>query len=384
MPHTHGKRPKLLIVGAFPPEGSNIIGGIATVCRALVSTSFRDEFDLILVDSTQASNPPPGFAKRARLALERFIGYCKTLFRERPDGVLLFAAIGASLIEKATMASIARTAGIPVALFPRGGAVMDMVINRALGSSIYSAALKTGDRFLCQGPKWQQFATTNLGYLPEHAPIIENWSASAELLAIGANRAAGTSPRCHLVFVGWLEREKGVGELLVACGRLASRFDFVLTFAGDGHFAYEARQLIDQVGLTGRVVLKGWVNPGDVPALLAAADVFVLPSYAEGLPNAMIEAMAAGLPSIVTTVGTIPHVITHRKNGLLIAPRDVEALETALAALLSDSKLRSELGANAHLSAATLFSVDPAMRKLASELNKMIAEKSRRQLNRID
>lgn len=372
-------KPKLLVVGAFPPKGSLVFGGIATVCRAMLSSSFRDAFNLVLVDSTQISNPPPGLVKRAQLSFVRFACYCYTVVRERPDGILLFAAIGASLIEKAAMAMVARIVGIPVALFPRGGAVMDTVTERKKGSRFYVAALKTGDRFFCQGQKWHQFALSELGYVPAHAPVIENWSASSQLLAIGAARRAGAStpskpPRLRVLFVGWLEREKGVGDLLAACRALAPRFDFELVIAGDGRFAADAKQFVRDNDLGDRVVFKGWVEPHDVPSLLAEADIFVLPSHAEGLPNALIEAMAAAVPAVVTTVGAIPQVITNGENGLLVAPHDVEALGTALSTLFKDGALRTRLGANAHYTAAASFSLEPAMKKLTDELNKMIAD----------
>lgn len=370
------KKLKLLIVGAFPTQGRNIFGGIATVCRALLSTSFRDAFELVLVDSTQLSNPPPGIVTRGTLAFVRFARYCQAVVRERPDGVLLFAAIGASLIEKGAMAVVARAVGIPVAIFPRGGAVMDTVANKGRWSWIFAAALKTGDRFFCQGQKWHEFATKELGYKSEHAPVIQNWSATAELLDIGARRRSRDSNTLRVVFVGWLEKEKGVGELIAACGRLLNRYDFNLTIAGDGRFASHARELASKHGLTPRVSFNGWVEPGDVPALLENADIFALPSYAEGLPNALIEAMAAGLPVIVTTVGTVPLVISDGHNGLLVPPRDATAIECSLATLFADEELRRELGKNAHATAKELFSVEPAMRKLTTELNKMMLDKS--------
>jgi glycosyltransferase involved in cell wall biosynthesis len=107
-----------------------------------------------------------------------------------------------------------------------------------------------------------------------------------------------------------------------------------------------------------------------VPDLLNAMDIFVLPSYSEGVSLALLEAMAAGKPVIATAVGGLPEVVTEGENGLLIPPRDAEALAGALARLLTDPALAQRLGTNARARVRENFSLD----RLGREINEIYGE----------
>src|SRR6185437_163485 len=112
--------------------------------------------------------------------------------------------------------------------------------------------------------------------------------------------------------------------------------------AGRGGEETALRALARETGLEQQIHLLGF-RP-DVPDILAAADIFVMPSLSEGLPLALVEAMAASLPVIASDVGGIPEVAERDAEALLIAPGDARALAAALARLLGDSALRASLG----------------------------------------
>jgi glycosyltransferase involved in cell wall biosynthesis len=92
--------------------------------------------------------------------------------------------------------------------------------------------------------------------------------------------------------------------------------------------------------------------------------VFALPSYAEGMPMALLEAMSWGLPVVATPVGGVPQVIEHGVNGLLVAPGDIDGLAAALARLFDEPALRDSLGAAARRTIAARFSVETALARL--------------------
>ncbi|NUO50443.1 MAG: glycosyltransferase [Polyangiaceae bacterium] len=150
-------------------------------------------------------------------------------------------------------------------------------------------------------------------------------------------RALGRDPdRKLLVFVGRLEKRKGVYELLEAFERLAPRHpDVDLVLVGDGDDTKACRERAEKLG--GRVILTGNVGMEGVADWLAASTLLTLPSYAEGTPNVVIEAIASGRPVVASRVGGIPDMITSPKMGELHAPEDVAALETALEAALARS-----------------------------------------------
>ena len=142
--------------------------------------------------------------------------------------------------------------------------------------------------------------------------------------------------------VGRLQAPKDALTLLRGLAKLP-RGTYEAVIVGDGpdrpELASEARRL----GLESVVQLAGERN--DVPELLAASDIFVLSSRSEGLPLSILEAMAAGLPVVATTVGGVPELVLEGETGLLVPPGDPQALAGAIERLLDDSTLRGRLGA---------------------------------------
>jgi glycosyltransferase involved in cell wall biosynthesis len=159
-------------------------------------------------------------------------------------------------------------------------------------------------------------------------------------------------------------RRGGTNVLFVSFGRIGQRkgqFDVIralaampldirrrcrVLFAGDGE-ANEARRLADELGVAAQVEVHGWLDAAQRDELLAQADAFVLPSYNEGQPMALLEAMAWGLPPVSTPVGGIPEVVKSGDNGLLVTPGDIAALSGAMRQLIEDEPLRLRMGLRA-------------------------------------
>jgi glycosyltransferase involved in cell wall biosynthesis len=131
--------------------------------------------------------------------------------------------------------------------------------------------------------------------------------------------------------------------------------------------------LVARCGLTDVVRFRGWLQVPDLTRALVDSDVLVLPSWAEGLPNAVVEAMAARLAVVATGVGAIPDVITDHRSGLLVAPQDTESLRFAMAEIIDDGDLRERLAAEAYKIAVRDFGVEGAADRLLLEINKTIA-----------
>jgi glycosyltransferase involved in cell wall biosynthesis len=367
---------KLLIVGAFPPPDSKIFGGIVTTCRVLSESSLRDNFHLVLIDSTQISNPPPSLGVRLLLASKRLIIFTISLYSARPDAVLLFASVGASVLEKGAMAWLSRMKSIPTFLFPRGGELIETVNSSPVQKLWVKGAMCGATHLLCQGPAWQRFATNVLGFANSNAPIIKNWSATTSLLELGITR--NMSARHHmptLLFLGWLEKEKGILELLEACHDTSKKYQFKLVIAGRGHAEQEARAFVTANNLQDIVEFVGWAQGADKEALLRNTDIFVLPSWAEGFPNAIIEAMAAKVAVIVTTVGNIPDLITDRQEALLVPPKDSLTLGRAIEVLLKDVEFRNGLAERGHVFAFENFSAEKVVAQLTLTIEQAIEHK---------
>jgi glycosyltransferase involved in cell wall biosynthesis len=168
-----------------------------------------------------------------------------------------------------------------------------------------------------------------------------------------------------LLFLGEIARHKGVFELIQAFGTVTGDFPGLrLVFAGTGAAMEDVRQSAARPQLRGRIECTGWVEAQRKRAELARATIFVLPSYVEGMPMALLEAMSWGLPVIATAVGGVPEMITHEVNGLLVAPGDAAGLAAAIGRLMSDAGLRERLGNGARETIATRFSLNTAFERL--------------------
>ena len=141
----------------------------------------------------------------------------------------------------------------------------------------------------------------------------------------------------RLAYIGHVAREKGLYETLQGL-RLANELgvDARLTVAGEGAELDRLRRYAQALGIGARVSFIPPVARADKVRLLSATDALLMPSYSEGLPYALLEAMAAGVPVIATPVGAIPDVMTHGTHGLIVPPRDGKAIAEALVKLAGD------------------------------------------------
>lgn len=150
-------------------------------------------------------------------------------------------------------------------------------------------------------------------------------------------------------YVGKLVSRKGVDTLVEALGILSSRSGGCprLVVAGIGGLREPLEQRAAALGIGDRITWLGKVPHDDVGWVMSTGDVFVLPSLSEGLPTVVCEAMACGLPVVATAVDGTPEIVDDPATGLLVQPRDSEALAAALGRVLDDPVLRAAMGAEA-------------------------------------
>lgn len=177
------------------------------------------------------------------------------------------------------------------------------------------------------------------------------------LVGVTGQRPAGCDwPQDALVVgsIGWLTPVKGHRVLVEAIGALKSSFPRLHLFiVGSGSLRGELTALAGQLGIGKSVTFAG--ERADVPECLAAMDLYVQPSLNEGMGRALVEAMAAGRPAVATSVGGVPTLIEHRRNGLLVPPGNKLALAEAIAELLQHPSWAKELGTAASASIGRRF-----------------------------
>lgn len=158
-----------------------------------------------------------------------------------------------------------------------------------------------------------------------------------------------------ILWVGRLDPIKGLPGLIDAFQTLARQTTAHLLLAGDGPMRPVLERQIRDTNLTTRVHLLG--PRRDVPDLLRAADLFVFPSRTEGLPNALLEAMAAGLPIVATDVPGCRDLIVHTVSGLLVPYDDPDALAAAMLTLLTDRESAAKMALNARVAVVTHWNI---------------------------
>lgn len=178
---------------------------------------------------------------------------------------------------------------------------------------------------------------------------------------------------CIIGIIATLRSWKGHRYLLDAFAQLDDKQARLLIVGAGPGFDNLTRQA-EELGVSARVTMPG--NQAEVAPWFAALDVFVLPSYAnEGVPQAIMQAQASGLPVISTPVGSIPEIVADGETGLLVPPRDTEALKAAIDRLLNDAALRRRLGAAALAQARERFS-DSRMVDRMEAIFRQVVEKS--------
>jgi colanic acid/amylovoran biosynthesis glycosyltransferase len=149
----------------------------------------------------------------------------------------------------------------------------------------------------------------------------------------------------EILFVGRLAAVKGPHILVAAMDRLIQQGRQVrLRFVGDGPERAPLERSAAERGLNSQIIFEGWQNADRVRALYQLADIFALPSFAEGIPVVLMEAMAMEIPCVTTRITGIPELIRDQVDGLLVTPANEEELAAAIARLMDDSELRRRIG----------------------------------------
>ncbi|MEO6689118.1 MAG: glycosyltransferase [Dokdonella sp.] len=248
-----------------------------------------------------------------------------TFDRFKPDVVLSYwlypDAYGAMLA--------ARKAQLPLVAGARGS---DIRVRDRISKFLTRRVIGAADRLLVVSEDLGRLAVSEYGADPARVDAIANGcdAATFHLADRAAARAQlGVGEEAELVvYVGRLVAEKGLRELLAAMrGILAARPHAELAMVGTGPLHAEFMTEVGRLGL--RVHLPGAQPPDAVACWMSAANVFALPSYSEGYPNVLVEALACGRPIVATPVGGIPEIVD-AGSGILIAPRDVAALAAGL------------------------------------------------------
>lgn len=186
--------------------------------------------------------------------------------------------------------------------------------------------------------------------------------------AVFLPRAAAPVPGPFVILcVGRMVPAKGQPQLIDATQRLATQGRHArLHLVGTGPEEASLRERVARLEDPGIVVFEGPVNQDRIRALYAAADLFCIPSFAEGIPVVLMEAMAMEIPCVTTQIAGIPEMIRPGLDGLLVAPSDLDGLTAALATLMDDAALRDRIGKSGRARVKEHYDLHRNVEKLAA------------------
>ena len=345
------KAPRVLMVGTAL-DGR---GGVAAVVSVLRRHGLFER-EAVRYVATHRDGPRLRKAGGALTGLWRIALACL----HRPPAVVhVHAASRASFLRKSLVLLIARRAGCKTIFHLHGGAFRQFATQEAgpLLRRWIRHTLRRSSVVITLSDSWAGFVR---GFAPgARVAVVPN---AVPLPAPAPDGAIAG----RVLFLGRLEAGKGVFELLGAGALLADAYPALrLVLGGEGD-ADAVMCRAAELGIADRVELLGWVDAARRDAELAKASVFCLPSHAEGLPMAMLEAMAARKAVVASRVGGIPETLRDGDNGLLVPARDERALAAALGSVLGDGALRERLAERARATIAQHYSTEVVCGQLSA------------------
>jgi glycosyltransferase involved in cell wall biosynthesis len=327
----------------------NTMGGVASVVNVYRASGLFERFSVHYI----ATHCDGGAVLKLKVAVFALCEFLVLLLRREVSLLHIHFSSRASFWRKSFFFFAAWLFRVPVILHLHGGGFQLFYERESgpVGKMLIRFVFNHAARVIVLSHTWKAWLETisrNPKIIPIYNPVaVPKWQALH----------TSATPK-NVLMLGRLCKLKGSYDLLEAVNKMVQQVPaLVLQMGGDGELAQVAAHA-ESLQLTAYLHLLGWVRGEEKAQFLQQATVFVLPSYVEGMPMSVLEAMAAGLPVITTPVGGIPEAVTDGVEGFLVPPGDVAALAARLQQLLQDEALTRKMGAAARRKIETTFSTE--------------------------
>ena len=357
-----GEKPVVVVVGPFSGEA---VGGVATFQRNLVERStLKDRWRFVRFstsrpakDATVADNYSYGAilnsglrraVRGAGITAWHLLSFTAVLRRHRAAVVQIQSSDFYNFWEGMLYIAQAHAVGVPAVIRFGGDFEHFYRISSPRAQRLIRRLLQTPDAIVVQSDGWRR-------YFSQHTAVERLHVVGNAVLPPPPppDRAARTGlPQLLFICTADANR-KGVDAVLELAPHLRGRARLRFVAAGQ-----PVREQVQALGLEDVVEVGGSLSAAEMAEAYRQADLFLLPSFSEGFPNAMLEAMAAGLPYIGSPVGAVPEVITDGVEGLLVPAGDAPALIQATLSLLDDPARRHRMGAASYRKVTEEYELD--------------------------
>lgn len=342
---------KIVLMIGTDPTGK---GGVAAVISVYIDNGLFERFPIRYL----ATHREGGKLNKLWTSVSAFGQLLALLFSGRVALVHAHVASNGSFLRKSIYLALARLFGVATVFHLHGGGFQEFYAGAPAWLQRWIAyTIGRADRVVGLSTAWAEFLArfSRAGVVRVIAnPVYLPGAVSHQ------HEKAG-----RLLFLGRAESAKGIFDLLEAVKLIAPLCPNVrVAIGGDGDVA-QVRSRALELGIAEHVELLGWVVGEAKRQQFERAEVFVLPSYHEGLPMAMLEAMAHGKAMVVTPVGGIPEAVQHEQQALLVTPGQARELADALLRLLQDASLRRGLSQRARARVAERFGTERVLGQVA-------------------
>ena len=334
------------------PDAS-VKGGIASVVNGYRGSMLEKNHEIHYVESYKNGSK---FTK----LWKALCGYChflKVLFTDRPDVVHIHSSFGPSFYRKMPFIYLSSLAKIPVVNHIHG-AEFDSFYENASASKKKRVrrVYRKCTRFIVLSKEWKEKIAQIVP--SDRIDRIENYCILPETPYDVGRR------QNQILFLGALEERKGCYDIHVIFEIVKKRCpDARLVMAGDGQMK-QIKEAFAKKNLLSDVEFPGWVRGREKAELLQQSAVFLFPSYNEGMPMAVLEAMSFGMGIVTTTVGGIPQLISHGQSGYLETPGDLAAMAEDVSKLLQNEEFCRNMGRQARKTVEQNYSLELHLQKL--------------------
>ena len=337
---------RVLLAGHLPPP----VGGIGTYCLALLESSLPARVNLRFA---QTSSQRRSFSSSGRLSLanvtatgQDLLRFAAALIGHRPHVTHISTTFGWSFLKHSLCVLLARAAGSRVLLQAHCSFPVLYADRPAWWQWYVRRILHLTDGLLVLSQEWLAISAvlpnTPIYYLPNAVDLTRYQSLAHEHLSREQHNS-----HLNVLYLGYLGKAKGSIDLIDTAALLAADADCPsFNLVGDELASGERQSLCRMVtakGLQDIVTIRTPVYGQDKLACFRAADVFVMPSHHEGMPMAVLEAMACALPVVATSVGGLPDLVEDGSNGFLVEPENPGGMAAALRTLVRDSEKRTQM-----------------------------------------
>jgi glycosyltransferase involved in cell wall biosynthesis len=371
-------RPKkgILLVGPVPPP----YGGIALYVKRILESSLTNSFPLYLHNTAISpevraydASTERGFRQAFRQksvyrifghVFLDFLRFIKKLVHENIAAVHIHTCSFWGYYRSVVYLLIAKILGVKVILHLHN-AIDTFYFEESgfLTRGVIKASLKLADVNVALSPKLAEIVRDIAGH-EQNVDYIETGIPLDQFDGQMAMNSSTKNKTVHVLTIGKLSKNKGTFDILRAIPRIVEDYrNICIHFIGHGD-RDRIRQYVDAPEILDYCDFTGPIDDEEKKHWLRNSDIFVLPSYAEGHPAVILEAMAVGLPVIATRVGAIPEVIVEGENGFTIEVGDVDALADRVIRLAGDRALREKMGKNNIRKVHEKYSIDTVFDKI--------------------